>query len=282
MGAETRDRAAENRGRAAENRGRAAESKPCAEDREMVFLERLSKSFDAKRVLDGIDLSIRTGETMVVIGRSGEGKSVLLKHIIGLLKPDTGRVFVDGEEISHLSEKDLVPVRRKVGMVFQGSALFDSLNVRENVGFQMDQEGEEDPDEIDRRVEEELRRVSLEGVLEKKPAELSGGMKRRVGLARTTVMRPKVILYDEPTTGLDPITADSINELIVRMQKDLCVTSIVVTHDMASAYKVGDRIALLHRGRIVFIGTPEEVRGTENPQVRQFIEGRASGPLTEQ
>jgi phospholipid/cholesterol/gamma-HCH transport system ATP-binding protein len=259
-----------------------ATSGSCAEEGDMVSLERITKSFDGKRVLDGVDLSVRTGETMVVIGRSGEGKSVLLKHIIGLLKPDTGRVFVDGEEISHLSEKDLIPVRKKVGMVFQGSALFDSLNVRENVGFQMDQEGEEDSAEIDRRVEEELRHVSLEGVLEKKPAELSGGMKRRVGLARTTVMRPKVILYDEPTTGLDPITADSINELIVRMQKDLCVTSIVVTHDMASAYKVGDRIALLHRGRIAFIGTPDEVRETDNPQVRQFIEGRARGPLTDE
>jgi phospholipid/cholesterol/gamma-HCH transport system ATP-binding protein len=264
----------------AETRDMTADPEPCAEDREMVFLERITKSFDGKRVLEGVDLSIRAGETMVVIGRSGEGKSVLLKHIIGLLKPDTGKVFVDGQEISRLSEKALVPVRRKVGMVFQGSALFDSLNVRENVGFQLDQEGEVDAAEIDRRVLEELQHVSLEGVLEKKPAELSGGMKRRVGLARTTIMRPKVILYDEPTTGLDPITADSINELIVRMQRDLCVTSIVVTHDMASAYKVGDRIALLHRGRIVFIGTPDEVRKTENPQVRQFIEGRASGPLT--
>jgi phospholipid/cholesterol/gamma-HCH transport system ATP-binding protein len=248
---------------------------------EAVRLERLSKGFNGKPVLIDIDLSIRPGETMVVIGRSGEGKSVLLKHIIGLLKPDAGKVYVCGEEISQLSEKNLVPIRKKVGMVFQGSALFDSMTVRENVGFPLDQEGEFLSEEIDRRVVEELRRVNLEGILEKRPAELSGGMKKRVGLARTTIMRPEVILYDEPTTGLDPITADSINDLILQMQKELHVTSVVVTHDMASAQKVGDRIALLHGGRIVFLGEAGEIDSTTDKMMRQFVEGRAAGPLTQ-
>lgn len=246
----------------------------------IVRLEGVAKAFNHRPVLAGVDLSVRTGETMVVVGRSGEGKSVLLKHIIGLLQPDSGKVYVDGQDISHLSDKELVPVRRKVGMVFQGSALFDSMTVRENVGFRLDQEGELASREIEARVAEELRRVNLEGILDKKPAELSGGMKKRVGLARTTVMRPKVILYDEPTTGLDPITADAINDLILRMQRELHVTSVVVTHDLPSAQKVGNRIALLHQGKILYLGSAEEIRSTTNPLMRQFVEGRAAGPLT--
>lgn len=246
-----------------------------------VRLEGVTKAFNRKPVLTDVDLAVKPGETMVVVGRSGEGKSVLLKHVIGLLKPDSGKVYVCGREISRLSEQDLVPIRKKVGMVFQGSALFDSMNVRQNVGFPLDQEGELPPEEIEQRVVEELRRVSLEGILDKRPAELSGGMKKRVGLARTTIMRPEVILYDEPTTGLDPITGDSINDLILQMQRELRVTSIVVTHDMASAQKVGNRIALLHRGRIVFLGTADEIESTTDPQMRQFVEGRAAGPLTQ-
>jgi len=252
-----------------------------SEPEAIVRLERLAKAFSRKWVLRGVDLEVRTGETMVVVGRSGEGKSVLLKHIIGLLQADAGKVYVDGEEISSLSENELVPVRRKVGMVFQGSALFDSMTVRENVGFRLDQDRALSADEVSERVAEELRRVNLEGAMDKKPAELSGGMKRRVGLARTIITRPKVILYDEPTTGLDPITADAINDLILQMQEELRVTSIVVTHDMASAQKVGNRIALLHGGRIVYLGTADEIRTTESTEMRQFVEGRARGPLTE-
>jgi phospholipid/cholesterol/gamma-HCH transport system ATP-binding protein len=248
---------------------------------EAVRLQGVSKAFDGKEVLVGVDLGVKPGESMVVIGRSGEGKSVLLKHIIGLLQPDAGKVYVCGQEISRLSEDELTPIRKKVGMVFQGSALFDSLTVRENVGFFLDQEKELPPKEIDGRVVEELRRVNLEEILDKKPAELSGGMKKRVGLARTTIMQPEVILYDEPTTGLDPITADAINDLIIQMQQELRVTSVVVTHDMASAQKVGSRIALLHRGKIVFLGTAGEIPSTDDAQMRQFVEGRASGPLTE-
>lgn len=259
----------------------SAAADPSAGD-DLVRLEGVTKAFNGLEVLTGVDLSVESGETIVVVGRSGEGKSVLLKHIIGLLQPDSGKVYVCGQEISRLSEKQLTPIRKQVGMVFQGSALFDSMTVRENVGFRLDQDGRLDADEIDRRVVEELRRVSLEGILDKMPAELSGGMKKRVGLARTTIMRPQVILYDEPTTGLDPITADSINDLIVQMQRELRVTSIVVTHDMASARKVGDRIALLHKGRIVFLGTTKEIQSTSDPQMRQFLEGHAAGPLTDQ
>jgi len=247
----------------------------------MVGIEGLEKAFDGKQVLQGVDLSVKPGETTVVIGRSGEGKSVLLKLIIGLIRADRGRIRVDGEEITRLPEKDLSRVRKKIGMLFQGAALFDSLTVRENVGFALDEERIVPGDEIESRVVEELRRVQLEGILEKKPAELSGGMKKRVGLARALIKRPKVILYDEPTTGLDPITADAINNLILQMQKELGVTSIVVTHDMASALKVGNHVALLSKGRILFAGTIEELESTDNPYVRQFVDARAEGPLTQ-
>ncbi len=250
-------------------------------DRAMVRIEGLEKSFDGKQVLRGVDLSVNPGETMVVIGRSGEGKSVLLKLIMGLIPPDRGSIWVDGEEITHLRERDLSAVRKKIGMLFQGAALFDSLTVRGNVGFALDEERAVPDDEIESRVIEELQRVQLEGILDKRPAELSGGMKKRVGLARALVKRPKVVLYDEPTTGLDPITADAINNLILRMQKELGVTSIVVTHDMASARKVGNHVALLNKGRILFTGTISDLESTDDPYVRQFVDVRAEGPLTQ-
>ena len=220
-----------------------------------------------------------TGETIVIIGRSGEGKSVFLKHLIGLLQPDGGQVFLDGEDISMLREKDLYPARKKVRMVFQGAALFDSLNVLENVGFYLFEHEKLPKNQIRKRVEEDLKLVRLEGVLNKMPSELSGGMKKRVGLARAIINRPKAILYDEPTTGLDPITADAINELIVDLQKKLKITSVVVTHDMTSAYKIADRIAMLYMGKIIAIGTPEEIKQTENPYVSQFTRGQSRGPI---
>jgi phospholipid/cholesterol/gamma-HCH transport system ATP-binding protein len=262
-------------------RSTGSESCPPSEETSCaVELRDVWKSFEGKEVLRGVTLSVRVGQTTVVIGRSGEGKSVLLKHVIGLLKPDKGSVVVYGEDISDKQEKNLTNVRERVGMLFQGSALFDSLNVRENVGFALDERRELQKEEIDQKVEDELARVGLPGIPGKMPSDLSGGMRKRVGLARTIVNRPQLILYDEPTTGLDPITADSINDMILQMQQELKVTSIVVTHDMASALKVGDRVALLHQGRIIFEGTPEEIQNTSNEYVRQFVEGRAEGPMT--
>jgi len=200
---------------------------------------------------------------------------------MGLLQPDEGTVLIEGEDITRLSEKQLYPVRQKLGMLFQGAALFDSLSVLENVGFTLFEHTRMTEEDIRQRVTENLQRVQLEGILDKKPAELSGGMKKRVGLARAIINRPKVILYDEPTTGLDPITADAINDLILSMQKQLKITSVVVTHDMASAYKVADRIAMLFQGEIIAIGTVDEIRRSDNPYVQQFIRGEARGPITD-
>jgi phospholipid/cholesterol/gamma-HCH transport system ATP-binding protein len=236
------------------------------------------KRFGSHDVLAGVTLEIRRGETMVIIGRSGCGKSVLLKHMIGLLRPDRGEIHVDGREITGLAEEDLVRVRARFGMVFQGAALFDSLTVAENVGFGLRRQGVPE-DRIAEVVEERLRQVGLPGVGGKKPAELSGGMKKRVGLARALAQDPEVILYDEPTTGLDPIMADAINDLILETQERLGVTSVVVTHDMVSAYKVGRRIAMLYRGGVRIVGTPDEIRESSDEVVRQFIAGRAHGPI---
>jgi phospholipid/cholesterol/gamma-HCH transport system ATP-binding protein len=245
----------------------------------MIAVRGLRKRLGRKQVLDGIDLEVDRGETLVVLGPSGTGKSVLLKHIIGLMPPDAGSIQVDGREIVGLGEGELSDVRRHFGMLFQSSALFDSMTVGENVGLGLREHTDLPEAAIRERVAERLEWVGLKGAEDMKPASLSGGMRKRVGLARAIAMDPAYILYDEPTTGLDPIMSDVINRLIRELQSRLGVTSIVVTHEMRSAYHVGDRLALLYGGRLVFEGTPEEVRATRDPLVRQFIEGSSEGPI---
>jgi phospholipid/cholesterol/gamma-HCH transport system ATP-binding protein len=245
----------------------------------MIEIQDLHKSFGNKVVLAGLTLTIERGETMVVIGGSGSGKSVLLKHVIGLMKPDKGRVVVDGQEVGGLNETQLTDVRKKFGMLFQGAALFDSLSVWENVGFSLIQHSKLRPREIKDIAREKLALVGLKGVEDLMPAELSGGMKKRVGLARAIAHDPQIMLYDEPTTGLDPIMADVINELIIRLKGQLKMTSIAITHDMTSAYKIADRIAMLYLGQIQEVGTPDDIRASRNPIVRQFITGSAEGPI---
>jgi phospholipid/cholesterol/gamma-HCH transport system ATP-binding protein len=239
----------------------------------------LTKSFGGKEVLKGVNLTVYRGETVVVLGRSGCGKSVLLRHMIGLMKPDGGKIMVDGVDVTKLKHDDLYEMRKKFGMLFQGAALFDSMSVWENVGLGLIEHTELSMDEIRKKVCRKLELVGLSHMDDLKPAELSGGMKKRVGLARAIAMDPPVILYDEPTTGLDPIMADVINELIRDLQNSLDITSVAVTHDMKSACKIGDRLALLFDGKIVFEGTPDDIRSTEDELVRQFIEGRAHGPI---
>lgn len=241
----------------------------------MIKIEGLHKWFGGKHVLNDVNLEIREGETLVIIGRSGVGKSVLLKLISGIIEPDAGRILVEGTDILSLDRAGMDAFRLRLGMLFQGAALFDSLNVRENVGFSLYEHTRLSDIEITRTVAEKLTLVGLHNIQELMPAELSGGMKKRVGLARAICNDPKIILYDEPTTGLDPINSDVINNLILRMQKKLGVTSIVVTHDMTSAYKVGNRIAMLHEGRIIGSGTVEEIRNTSDILIRQFITGTA-------
>jgi phospholipid/cholesterol/gamma-HCH transport system ATP-binding protein len=214
-----------------------------------------------------------------VIGQSGCGKSVLLKHFIGLLKPDAGEVIVEGEDIWRVSQQRLYEIRQKFGILFQAAALFDSMTVSENISLGLREHTSMDNGEIERRVADCLAMVGLPGTEDLKPAELSGGMKKRVGLARAIAMKPRYVLYDEPTTGLDPIAADAINDLIIRLNEQLKVTTVVVTHDIVSTYKVADRIVMLHDGKVIYSGTPAETRKTDNPIVRQFIEGRAEGPI---
>jgi len=245
----------------------------------MIAIQGLKKRLGSKQVLDGVDLEIRTGETMLVMGRSGGGKSVLLKHIIGLMSPDAGSIAVDGEEIVGLHERELNEVRKKFGMLFQSAALFDSMTVGENIGLPLREHTRMTDAEIRKRVAERLEWVGLTGVEDMKPASLSGGMRKRVGLARAIAMDPQFVLYDEPTTGLDPIMSDVIDKLIRGLQKRMGVTSVVVTHDLISANKVADRMALLHGGKVVFLGTPDEVRATKDPVVRQFVEGSSEGPI---
>lgn len=247
----------------------------------MIEIKSLHKSFNGKKILNGVNLSIESGETTVIIGRSGCGKSVLLKHIIGLMKPDSGEIMIDGVDITGLKGGELEGLRLSFGMLFQGSALFDSLTVEENVGFNLIEHTKKDMDFIKRRAKECLAMVGLEGIESLSPAQLSGGMKKRVGLARAICMSPKIVLYDEPTTGLDPIMADGINNLIRELQKKIKVTSVVVTHDMVSAYKIGDKIAMLYDGYIIESGSPDEIKDTANPIVRQFITGAATGPITD-
>jgi phospholipid/cholesterol/gamma-HCH transport system ATP-binding protein len=245
----------------------------------MIKIRGVSKQLGSKRVLDGLDLDIVEGETIVVLGPSGTGKSVLLKHIIGLMHPDAGTIEIEGKNIVGMGERDINEVRKHFGMLFQGAALFDSMTVGENVGLALREHTRMKDSEIASRVAERLEWVGLKGTEMLKPASLSGGMRKRAGLARAIAMDPQYILYDEPTTGLDPIMADVINQLIRGLQKRLGVTSIVVTHDLISAYHVADRMAMLYGGKVVFTGTPEQVRATTDPMVKQFIEGSSEGPI---
>jgi len=244
-------------------------------DTPMIAVEALKKRLGTQDVLRGVDLQVRRGETCVILGRSGCGKSVLLKHVIALMRPSSGRVIIDGEDITDLPERELLQVRRKVGMLFQSAALFDSMTVEQNLAFPLKEHGMRDPKEIHDRVHEALEMVDLAGSEKKMPDKLSGGMRKRVGLARTIVGRPHCILYDEPTTGLDPITTDSINHLIRRLQKRINVTSVVVTHDMKTAFHCGDSIVFLHEGSVYFQGTVDELRASTDPIITDFIEGRS-------
>ena len=240
-----------------------------------IAVRDLHKTLGTQEVLTGVDINIMRGETCVVLGRSGCGKSVLLKHLIGLFKPTSGHVLIDGHDIALLPERKLQEVRRKVGMLFQSAALFDSMSVEQNLAFPLREAGVKDPKVIQERVTEALDMVDLLGSEKKMPEKLSGGMRKRVGLARTIVGRPQCILYDEPTTGLDPVTADSINHLIRRLQKRLQVTSVVVTHDMKTAFHTADHVVFLHEGRCYFDGTVAELRATTDPVMTDFIEGRS-------
>jgi phospholipid/cholesterol/gamma-HCH transport system ATP-binding protein len=242
-------------------------------DETFVRFDDVHKAFGEKKVLSGITFGIRRGETMVVLGGSGSGKSVLIRHIIGLHRPDSGHVFVDGEDIVDYDEEELIPVRQKVAMLFQGSALFDSMNVLDNVAYGLREHTDLGDDRIREIVRDKLAVVGLEDVEELMPAELSGGMKKRVALARSIAMDPRCILYDEPTTGLDPVTANTINEMIRDLQRRLQVTSVVVTHDIASAFQVGDRIAYLYEGRMHFVGTVDEAKVSREPRLRHFLSG---------
>ena len=241
----------------------------------MIEVRHLKKSFGAHTILDGVDLQIEKGESVVIIGRSGGGKSVLLKHLIGLLKPDAGEVRIDGEDIGALDERELLRVRSNFGMLFQGAALFDSMTVAENVAFAFRRARDMTPKQVAEKVADVLDMVDLPGTENKRPSELSGGMKKRVGLARAIIYQPQIVLYDEPTTGLDPIVSDSIDQLIIRVRDRLQVTSVVVTHDMRSARRVGHRILLLHGKKIHAAGTPDEIFGSNDPVVRRFIDGVA-------
>lgn len=245
----------------------------------MIELRDLHKSFNDHYVLRGVNLNVRKGESLVVIGGSGSGKSVLLKHIIGLLKPDNGAVIVDSSDLSLMDEDGLNEIRKKFGMLFQSAALFDSMSVWENVGFGLKRHTHMTDQEIKETAVEKLKMVGLVGVEDQMPSSLSGGMRKRVGLARAIAMKPEILLYDEPTTGLDPIMADAINDLIIKMREELDVTSVTITHDMKSAYKIADTIAMLYNGVIIATGTSEEMQNSADPFVRQFIEGRADGPI---
>jgi phospholipid/cholesterol/gamma-HCH transport system ATP-binding protein len=245
----------------------------------MIRLIDLYKSFGENHVLRGANLTIEKGETMVIIGQSGSGKSVLLKHLIGLLKPDSGEIYIDGTEITRLSEYEVQRLMKKFGMLFQGAALFDSMTVAENVSFGLERYTRYSSEKIREAVKESLAMVGLHGVEGLMPYQLSGGMKKRVGLARAIAYQPEVMLYDEPSTGIDPIRADAINDLIKKLKREMGVTSVVITHDMVSAYKIADRIAMLYEGKIIEVGTPAEIMNSKNAVIQQFIHGKAEGPI---
>lgn len=235
----------------------------------------ICKSFGDNKVLRGVDLAVAPGESLVILGGSGSGKSVMLKLTIGLLEADGGSISVEGQEVTGYTEAQWMEVRRKITYVFQWGALFDSMTVFDNIAFPLREQRLCDEKEVARRVGEKLEVVGLQGTERLSPADLSGGMRKRVALARAIVAEPRCILYDEPTSGLDPVTADTINSLIRRLQKMLGVTSVIVTHDIQSMFRVGDRVAFLYEGRMAFVGTPEEARETDNPVLRGFIEGRS-------
>jgi len=239
-----------------------------------IVLKEIHKAFGSNRVLRGFSLEVRDGETLAVVGQSGTGKSVALKHVVGLLKPDRGEVWVDGLQVERLSQEDLYDVRRRVGYVFQFAALFDSLTIGENIGLGLRRIRGMTEGDILARVKECLAVVELEGFEDRYPSQLSGGQKKRAGLARAIATQPKYLLYDEPTTGLDPVTTTVIDRLIIRTREELKVTSVVITHDMGSAYRVADRIGMLYQGVIRFMGTPEEIQNCQDPVVRGFIEGK--------
>jgi phospholipid/cholesterol/gamma-HCH transport system ATP-binding protein len=247
---------------------------PTAPSKNVVInIENLHTEISGKTVHTGVDLKIYEGETMVIIGGSGVGKSVLLKHMIGLMSPLSGIIEVLGKNINKINPKALQALREDMGVLFQGGALFDSLTIEENVGFLLTRRKKIAKEQARAIVREKLEMLGIRGIQDKLPGELSVGMAKRVGLARAIATNPRIIFYDEPTTGIDPIMADIINELILKLQKELNVTSVVVTHDMKSAYKIGNRIAMLYNGQIIFVGTPDEIRTTENPHVREFIYG---------
>ena len=247
----------------------------------MIEITHLTKTFGNNIVLNNLNLTVKTGETKVIIGRSGAGKSVLLKNIVGLLKPDSGSIKINSTEVTTLKEREYNKIRMEMGLLFQSGALFDSMNVAENVAFVLDEFMKLDKKTVKDKVTDALAMVGLQGVEEMMTSQLSGGMKKRVGLARILCMEPQILLYDEPTSEVDPITADAINNLIIELRDKLKVTSIVVTHDMSSAYKVADSIAMFYHGQVIAEGTPDEIRNTKHPVVKQFIYGEALGPITE-
>jgi phospholipid/cholesterol/gamma-HCH transport system ATP-binding protein len=245
----------------------------------VINLVDIRKSFGKQVVLDGLNLEIEAGKTTVIIGRSGGGKSVLLKHIIGLIRPDGGQVLIDGTDITQLNDRELNEIRKKFGMLFQEAALFDSMTVGENVAFPLREHTRMKEDEIVKTVADRLRSVGLEGVEAKMPSELSGGMRKRVGLARAIALQPEIVLFDEPTTGLDPVMAEAINRLIVDTQKNFNLTCIVISHDVQSIFRIGHRIAMLYDGKIIEYGTPDELRASTNPVLVQFLAGSIEGPI---
>jgi|SRR5579883_1888061 len=250
------------------------------ERKKLIEIKKVSKSFGDRNVLDRIDLEVFAGETLVIIGRSGVGKSTILKHIAGLLFPDSGEVWVESQEVERLGESQLNELRKKMGVVFQYAALFDSLTVFENVSFRLLRDFNMPLQQAIDTVKAKLELVGLKDeLLDLKPAQLSGGMRKRVGLARAIAHEPEIILYDEPTSGLDPVSSEAINDLILDMQKKLGVTSVVVTHDMHSAYKVANRIAMIYDGKIIGIGTPEEIKNSQDPYIHQFVTGSVEGPM---
>ncbi len=246
---------------------------------DIIEFVNVHKSFRGQKVLDGIDLKIPRGKTTVVIGRSGGGKSVTLKHMIGLMKPDRGQILVDGEDIAAMGREDLNRVRRRFGMLFQEGALFDSKSVGENVAFPLFEHTKIDRQEIEVRVAEMLRTVGLPDIEDKMPSELSGGMRKRVGLARALILGPEIVLFDEPTSGLDPIMADAIDHLIQETQEQSGRTYVVISHDIQATFKIAHRVAMLYEGRIIAYGSPEEIRENPNPFVTQFLRGTSEGPI---
>lgn len=245
----------------------------------MIKIIDINKSFNSKKVLNDTNLEIEKGLITVIIGRSGEGKSVLIKHIIGLLRPDSGEILLDGQDITKMTERELNEVRRRFGMLFQGAALFDSMTVGENVAFPLREHTEMPETDLKKVVKEKLRKVGLKDIENMMPADLSGGMKKRVGLARAIAMDPEIVLFDEPTTGLDPVMSDNIATLILDTQRDLKTTYVVITHDISLTYKIADKVAMLHEGKIVEQGDVDYMKNCPNPILRQFLEGRAEGPI---